>query len=89
MKKGKTVRLYEKPGYAEGGLVAAAEAARQHGRWGDEILIHVNPEEFAQMQEMWGEPTLNPHTGLPEYGFLSKLWKKVKKALKVVARGKF
>lgn len=84
-RKGVTVRLYEKPCYEDGGLVAAAEATRQGGRWGDEILIHVNPEEFAQMQQMWGEPTLNPHTGLPEYGFLSKLWKGIKKALKVVA----
>jgi hypothetical protein len=83
--KGVTVRLYEKPCFSDGGLASAAEATRQAGRWGDEILIHVNPEEFAQMQQMWGEPTLNPHTGLPEYGFLSKLWKGLKKVLKVVA----
>lgn len=80
-----TVRLYEKPGYAEGGLVQAAEAVRQKGRWGDEILIHVNPEEFKQMQGMWGAPTHNPHTGLPEYGFLSKLWKKIKPLVKAIA----
>lgn len=83
--KGVKVRLYERRGYAQGGLVEAAEAVRNGGRWGDEILIHVNPEEFAQMQQMWGEPTLNPHTGLPEYGFLSKLWKKIKKVVKAVA----
>jgi len=80
-----TVRLYEKPGYAEGGLVQAAEAVRQKGRWGDEILIHVNPEEFEQMQGMWGDPMLNPHTGLPEYGFLSKLWRKIKPLVKAIA----
>lgn len=84
-----TIRLYEKPeplAFAGGGLVsAAAEMTRQHGRAGDEILIHVNPEEFAQMQELWGEPTINPHTGLPEYGFFSKLWKKIKGVVKAVA----
>ena len=80
-----SVRLYCKDGYAEGGLVEAAEAVRGEGRWGDDILIHVNPDEFEQMKRMWGEPTLNPNTGLPEYGFLSKLWKGIKKVFKAVA----
>lgn len=79
-----TVRLYEKRGYARGGLVEAAEAVRGRGRWGDEILVHVNPEEFLQMQQMWGKPSINPHTGLPEYGWLSRAWRKIKKAAKVV-----
>ena len=80
-----SVRLYCKDGYAEGGLVEEAEATRQEGRWGDDILIHVNEEEFEQMKRMWGEPTLNPNTGLPEYGFLSKLWNGIKKVFKTVA----
>jgi hypothetical protein len=32
-----------------------------------------------------GSMDLNPLTGLPEFGFLSKLWKKAKKIVKVVA----
>ena len=32
-----------------------------------------------------GGMDLNPLTGLPEFGFLSKVWKKAKKALKVIA----
>jgi hypothetical protein len=32
-----------------------------------------------------GSMDLNPLTGLPEFGFLSKVWKKAKKALKVIA----
>jgi hypothetical protein len=82
-----TIRLYERaelPAFATGGLAQAAEAVRGRGRMGDDILIHVNPDEFKQMQELWGEPTINPHTGLPEYGFFSKLWKKIKKVAKVV-----
>lgn len=64
-----------------GNLVHIAEAVRQHGRGGDDILVHVNPEEFAEMKERWGPHTMNPHTGLPEYG----LFKKLKKALKFEA----
>jgi hypothetical protein len=32
-----------------------------------------------------GSMDLNPLTGLPEFGFLSKMWKKAKKIVKVVA----
>jgi hypothetical protein len=32
-----------------------------------------------------GSMDLNPLTGLPEFGFLSKVWKKTKKALKIIA----
>ena len=32
-----------------------------------------------------GSMDLNPLTGLPEFGFLSKIWKKVKKVVKKVA----
>ena len=31
-----------------------------------------------------GSMDLNPLTGLPEFGFLSKVWKKAKKALKII-----
>lgn len=74
-----TVRVYDPPGFAEGGLLSHfAEATRRGGRGGDDILLHINPEEFAFLQREWGEPSTNPHTGLPEYGLFSKL----KKALK-------
>lgn len=64
-----------------GNLIHVAEAVRSHGRGGDDVLLHVNPDEFKQMQKMWGEPSYNPHTGLPEYGLFSK----IKKALKFEA----
>lgn len=82
-----TVRLYEKTPpmrFAGGGLVQAAEAVRGRGRGGDEVLVHVNPDEFKQMQDAWGEPSINPMTGLPEYGFFSK----VKKAFKKIVKSK-
>lgn len=64
--------------FAKGGLAQAAEEIRRHGRGGDDILIHVNPDEYQDIQDAWGEPSYNPHTGLPEYGLFSK----IKKALK-------
>lgn len=83
----KKVRLYEIGGYvekAEGGLAKAAETTRRGGRNGDSVLLHMTPEEYEVIEAMWGPAETNPDTGLPEYGFLSKLWKKVKKAVKKV-----
>lgn len=83
----KQIRLYEIGGYvekAEGGLAQAAETTRRGGRNGDSMLVHMTPEEFETIEAMWGKADINPDTGMPEYGFLSKIWKKVKKAVKKV-----
>lgn len=75
------VRLYEKrppSAFKNGGLASVAHDVRSAGRGGDDILLHINPEEYAFLRKQWGEPSKNPHTGLPEYGLFSKL----KKALK-------
>lgn len=82
------VRIFESPRpllFNEGGLARAAELVRQGGRGEDEVLLHITPEEFEVIKSQWGEPDINPNTGLPEYGFLSKVWKKVKKAFKKIA----
>ena len=90
----KKVRLYKYGGsveraYAEGGKVkAAAERTRSAGRGEDEMLVHMTEEEFGVLKNMWGEPDVNPNTGMPEYGFLSKIWKKVKKVVKKVVSSK-
>lgn len=65
--------------YAKGGLADAArkgyaEELRQQGRNGDTILAHINPQEAAMLEAMGGSGTINPRTGLPEYGFS---WKKL------------
>lgn len=67
--------------YKKGGLHKAAKQVRGAGRHDDTMLIHVNPDEFEQMRKAFGDPIINPETGLPEYGFFSK----VKKALKKIA----
>lgn len=67
--------------YKKGGLHKAAKQVRGAGRHDDTMLIHVNPDEYEQMRKAFGDPITNPETGLPEYGFFSK----VKKALKKIA----
>lgn len=61
--------------YAKGGMVAKAESVRRAGRGADDHIVHVNDAEFGEMKQMWGEPTINPETGQPEFlfGFLKKL----------------
>ena len=73
------VMLYEggAVGYAEGGLHDEAMAVKKAGRNGDGRLVHVNDEEFADMVAEYGEPTINPETGMPEF-FLGKLGKILK-----------
>jgi hypothetical protein len=71
--------------FRKGGLARAAEQTRRGGRGDDDVLLHITPEEFEALKAQWGEPEINPNTGLPEYGFLSKIWKKVKKFVKKLA----
>ena len=48
------------------------------GRNGDTELAHVNPQEKAMLKAMGGSGTINPYTGLREYGFFDDLWEGVK-----------
>jgi len=87
--KSKSLRLYSeggKVGSDSGGLSQAAEQTRGDGRYGDEMLIHMSPEEFEAITSMWGEPTTNPKTGLPEYFIHKKIWKKIKKTIKKIVK---
>ena len=61
------------------------QAMADQGRMGDTMLAHINPQEAAVLESMGGVGTINPVTGLPEYGFFSDLWKGVKKVVKTVA----
>jgi hypothetical protein len=70
--------------YAEGGLVAAAQKIRGAGRYGDSETIHINPEELEELTRMWGPPSINPETGMPEF-FLKKVWKAVKKVAPIAS----
>jgi len=50
-----------------------AQKLAAHGRGGDTILAHINPEEAALLKARGGSGAINPHTGLPEFNLLSKL----------------
>lgn len=76
-----------RPGYAEGGLAEAADAVSSAGRFGDEMVIHINRREFEELRQKWGEPHVNPDTGLPEFWNLSDLWDDVKDYVAPVAGG--
>lgn len=70
--------------FAKGGLADEALSVRGAGRHGDTEIIHINKEELEELKQVWGEPTINPETGQPEF-FLKKLWKGVKKVVKPIA----
>lgn len=54
-----------------------AKHIQSHGRGNDTQLMHVTPRELGAMQGIarahGGSLTVNPHTGLPEAGFLDNL----------------
>jgi hypothetical protein len=89
-KDAKKIRLYRLGGpvrRAKGGSVLqAAETTRRAGRGDDSMMLHVSPDEYEVLEKMWGKAEINPKTGIGEYGFLSKIWKKVKKTVKRIAK---
>ena len=76
----------ERPPFAmkTGGLVAAAKHIQSMGRNGDKILAHINPQEAAILKRMGGMGTINPATGLMEFGFWSDVWSGIKDVAKSV-----
>jgi len=60
---------------AKGGLASAAQKVAGAGVGGDELIIHINRNEFEQLRKEWGEPTINPHTGMPQFTpFYKQKW---------------
>jgi len=57
-------------------LPSLAEIIRQQGEGEDTILAHINPIEAAVLKSMGGSGTINPKTGLPQFGLFSnpKKW---------------
>jgi hypothetical protein len=58
--------------YAQGGqahgLKTLAKQLPKYGRHGDTMVAHINPQEAAMLKAMGGSGTINPTTGLPEFG---------------------
>ena len=60
--------------YSQGGILKKyAQKIQKKGRNGDTILAHINPQEAAMLKSVGGSGSINPKTGLKEYGFLKKL----------------
>lgn len=57
---------------AKGGLASQAKNVANAGVGGDTMVIHINRGEYDQLCKEWGEPTVNPHTGMPQF---TPFWK--------------
>lgn len=66
-------------------LARAAKAVAKAGRHGDTVIVHMSPEEFMALKRAWGEPTINPVTGQPEYFRLGRIFRSVAPILAAVA----
>jgi hypothetical protein len=64
-------------GFAEGGVASLANQIQSKGRGQDTMLVHMTPGEVKGLQALamsqGGSLTINPQTGLPEAGFLSRM----------------
>ena len=54
------------------GIKSLAQDLAQYGRNGDTMVAHINPQEAAMLKAMGGSGTINPTTGLPEFGGVFK-----------------
>jgi hypothetical protein len=71
--------------FAKGGIAEAARIVAGRGRSGDTMLAHINPEEAKLLRSRGGMGTINPKTGLPEYGIFSSIGKAIKGVFKGIA----
>ena len=64
-------------------LRSQADMVRSANRSGDSVLAHINPREAEMLGRTQGS-SINPITGLPEYGFFDSIGKFFKKAAGVI-----
>jgi len=73
-------------GFAKGGIADAVRMVASQGRYGDTMLAHINPEEARMLKRAGGSGTINPQTGLREYGFWKSITNIVTAPFKAVAK---
>ena len=61
--------------FARGGIAEAVQIVANQGRRDDTMLAHINPQEAQLLKALGGRGSINPNTGLYEYG--SKFWRKL------------
>jgi len=71
---------------AQGGLASAAQHVQAAGRGGDTMLAHINPREAAMLKNMGASGSINPRTGLREFGWN---WKSIVSTVLPAAIGVF
>jgi hypothetical protein len=60
---------------AKGGLAGEAKKVANAGVHGDTMIIHINRQEYDELLKHWGEPTINPETGMPQFTpFYKQKW---------------
>lgn len=74
-------------GMARGGIAEAAHMVASKGRGRDTMLAHITPKEAKILRAKGGMGTINPATGLPEYGWLSDTIKSVGNAVGGAVKG--
>jgi hypothetical protein len=63
---------------SSGGLKSIAQELPNYGRYNDDMVAHISSDEARLLKSLGGAGTINPVTGLPEYG-LKKLARAVEK----------
>lgn len=58
---------------ARGGIAEAARTVARQGRGQDSMLAHITPREASLLRSHGGMGTMNPNTGLPEFGFFDAI----------------
>ncbi len=79
--------------FARGGIAQAAHMLASKGRGQDTQLAHITPAEARMLRKKGGVGTINPDTGLPEFGLWGSIvgvvkstWKRVTGAVKSVLK---
>lgn len=73
--------------FARGGIASLNKKANKlasSGRYGDTMLAHLSPKSAKTLKSMGGSGTINPKTGLREYGLFGSIGNFLKKAAGVV-----
>lgn len=50
------------------GIKSLAQDLAKHGRYNDDMVAHISSDEARLLKSLGGSGTINPHTGLPEFG---------------------
>jgi hypothetical protein len=74
--------------YAQGGqahgLKSLAQELPKYGRYNDDMVAHISSDEARLLKSLGGSGTINPVTGLPEFGFFKSVSRAVAAPFKAV-----